>query len=352
MSTATVTARGVESGEPMISFAVHQVRAGADGARDDFQLLVAQLVRAVSPGARVIAANPGDWGIDVLVGTLSGRVAVWQSKYFYPKTAKSHQHEIRSSFASALKSAEREGHVLKQWTLCIPSSMDGPTAKWWDGWKGRAQREHKLEICLWDETELRGLLITPDATDVLRYFFGTPVHPEKPELAPVDVPDDAAEDLNHALFVRQLRAAGHAEVSSAKKQFFNADLMAREIVDKGVSAEVGALDTADAVVQAIWEDRYNEACEQAAGPMLPGLHRAVMNDIRNQHKDFTSRLPGGLIHSRGLMHRVVDDRRAGWVTTWKQVVDQHLDEAEGDSQRSRDGTGFDGDAPVRSDSVE
>lgn len=343
VSAAMASAPGVTAGDSVISFAVHQVRAGEDGARDDFQQLIAQLVRAVSPGARVIAANPGDWGIDVVVGSLGGRIAVWQSKYFFPKTTKSHQHEIRTSFDSVLKSAAREGHVVKQWTLCIPSSMDGPTTKWWDGWKLRKQREHGLEICLWDETELRGLLITPDASDVFRYFFGPRAPAREPELAPIDVPDDAVERLDHALFVRQLRAAGHVEVSSAKKQYFNADLMAREIVDKGVPTEVGALNTADAVVQSIWEDRYNEACGQTSGPMLPGLHSSVMKDIRDQHKDFASRLPGGLIHSRGLMHRVVDDRRAGWTTTWKQVVDVHLDEVAAHLQPGPAGISVDDD---------
>ena len=44
---------------------------------------------------------------------------------------------------------------------------------------------------------------------------------------------------------------------------------------------------------------------------------------RDQHGEFAKLLPGGLIHSRGLMHRVVDDRRAGWVTNWEQVADAH-----------------------------
>src|ERR1700685_2804108 len=76
---------GVVAGDARINFAAHQVRANAQGARGDFEELIGQLVTAVRPGvARVVAANPGDWGIDVFVGNLGGLVTVWQSKYFFP----------------------------------------------------------------------------------------------------------------------------------------------------------------------------------------------------------------------------------------------------------------------------
>lgn len=64
------TAR-LAAGEPPINFAAHQFRAGnMAGARDDFEQMLAMLIAAVFPGARAIAAHPGDWGIDVLLGDL------------------------------------------------------------------------------------------------------------------------------------------------------------------------------------------------------------------------------------------------------------------------------------------
>ena len=71
------------SEQPMITFAVHQVRAGQAGASEDFEQMLGLLVRATSGReANLIFANPGDWGIDVLVGELYGRVTAWQAKYF------------------------------------------------------------------------------------------------------------------------------------------------------------------------------------------------------------------------------------------------------------------------------
>lgn len=163
---------GVPAGEALINFAAHQVRANVQGARQDFEEMVAQLVRAVLPGARMVAANPGDWGIDVLVGDLGGAVTVWQSKYFVPHVNKSHRTQIQESFHSAVDNANKKGFTLTRWILCVPSSMDAPTTKWWDGWKRQKERESKVVIDLWDETELRSLLISPAADSVRRHYYG------------------------------------------------------------------------------------------------------------------------------------------------------------------------------------
>jgi hypothetical protein len=314
------------SGEPPINFAAHQFRAGnIAGAREDFEQMLAMLVAAVHPGARLIAANPGDWGIDVLVGELSGLVMIWQAKYFWPAVTKTKQAAIRSSFASALAAAERNGYRIRRWVLCVPSSMDAVTAKWWDGWKARTQRETGVVVDLWHETVLRGLLITPDAANVRRHFYDPylPAASPEPRRIPVrPLAGETAAELAGALFVRQLRVAGHTEVAAAVREYFNAELMVREIHDKGVPAELAALAEADALVHGIWETRFNAACHRRpADPRLPGLHAEVMNDIR-QSGSFLAELGAGPVHRCGLMHRVVEDRRAGWVVHWREVAGQ------------------------------
>jgi hypothetical protein len=315
---------GVPAGEARINFAAHQARANAQGARQDFEEMIGQLVHAVRPGvARMIAANPGDWGIDVFVGDLGGSVMVWQSKYFMPEVAKTHQAQIRESFDSAVKNAAEQGFELTQWILCVPSSMDGPTAKWWGAWKRKKEREFGVVIDLWDENELRSFLISPDAESVRRHYY-EPAQATRPEHAVVGLADEDADRLETALFVRQLREAGHVEVMASKQQFFNAELMAREVVDKGVPAEVAALSSADAVVHSLWEDQYNEACQSHLDAHLPGLHRSVMSEIRAEHAALGAGLPGGAVHTCGLMHRVVDNRRAGWVRHWRRVADEHV----------------------------
>lgn len=307
-----------------MSFAAHQVRAGGEmGARDDFESMIGQLASALYPGARMIAANPGDWGIDAFAGQLGGEVVVWQSKYFIPLVAKKHHQEIRNSFKSVCQQAKDQGHALRQWILCVPSDMDGPTTKWWDNWKARQQKSTGVSINLWDANRLRSYLISPDAAHVRRHFYG-PATQSKQKTWQVTAPDpDRIEEMESSLFISQLKAAGHVEVESAKMQFFNADLMAREIVDKSVPSEISALSEADAHVQMLWEDLYNDACLEAENTALSGLHRSVMNEIRDTHDTISRDLNASRVHTRGLMHRVVDDRRAGWIRDWRSIAKRH-----------------------------
>lgn len=319
--TAAAAAMSLASGEPPINFAAHQFRAGnMAGARDDFEQMLAMLIAAVYPGARAIAANPGDWGIDVLLGELSGLVVIWQSKYFWPAVTHGAQAQIRESFDSAVTAAARNGYRLDRWILCVPSSMDPPTAQWWDKWRVRRQRETGVSIDLWHETVLRGLLVKPDGADVRRHFYDPYVPAQVPRVPLREIEEGVAAGLDRALFVRQLLAAGHVEVAAAKREFFNADLLARAVLDRRVPGELDALGEADAVVHGIWEAQFNAACQRLpADPRLPGLHAEVMRDIR-ESAAFPTALRAGPVHRCGLMHRVVEDRRAGWVTHWRTIA--------------------------------
>jgi hypothetical protein len=289
------------------------------------------LLAAIYPGARAISANPGDWGIDILLGELSGLVVIWQSKYFWPIVTRSHQGQIRESFDSAVAAAARHGYRLAQWVLCVPASMDAPTAQWWDNWRARRQRETGVQIELWHDNALRNLLVKPDCAHVRRHFYdpygpqvphvsAPPVPAQTPRVPLHELPAEGADALEHALFVRQLRAAGHVEVGAAKREYFNADLLAREILDKRVPAEVEALVEADGVVHGIWEADFNHHVATCPGnPLLPGLHAAVMREIR-ESAAFPAGLRAGPVHRCGLMHRVVEQRRAGWVTHWRELT--------------------------------
>ncbi|RLK24754.1 hypothetical protein DER29_2688 [Micromonospora sp. M71_S20] len=319
------------AGEPPINFRAHELRAGnLAGARDDFEQLIRELVAACHRGARLIAANPGDWGIDVVVGDLAGQIVIWQAKYFMPVVTASHQGQIRESFSSAMKAAAEHGHKVRRWTLCVPASMDAPMDKWWSTWKKKAEKDFEVKIELWHEGELRQRLISPDAANVRRHYYDPYRNPAKPKLdrpGVVQVEPEKATALETALFVRQLREAGHQQVSSAKLEFFNAELIAREIVDKDVPAEVTALVEADATVHSIWETSFNEVAElHPTGPKLPGLHASVMRQIRGMGGSWPAELRSTPVHRCGMMHRIVEDGRAGWVPHWEDVVVKHRDE--------------------------
>jgi hypothetical protein len=159
------------SEQPMITFASHEARVGAAGAREDFEQMLGLLVRATSGQGNLVFANPGDWGIDVLAGDLNGQVTVWQAKYFTRGVGRSQQDQITKSFASALAHAASNGYTLQKWILCISVSMDAPTTQWWQRWKAGQEQDTGVIIGLWDENRLRELLLRPEAADVRRHYY-------------------------------------------------------------------------------------------------------------------------------------------------------------------------------------
>jgi hypothetical protein len=137
-------------------------------------------IQATNPDARLVAANPGDWGIDVVVGDLDGGdVEIFQAKYFYPLVETNHHQQIRDSFKAAISAAAEHGYRVTRWTLCVPSSMDGPTKAWWDRWKKAksAESHHGLSVDLWDETTLRRKLLDPRAREIREGYYGRHTSP-------------------------------------------------------------------------------------------------------------------------------------------------------------------------------
>ncbi len=329
-----------------ISFLAHQLRTGSiGGARSDFEQMITQLVCSTLPTVRQIEANPGDWGIDAFVGSLDdgGTAAVWQSKYFVNGVERSQQEQIRESFAAAVSAAAANGYGLSSWTLCLPCSLTAPATKWWDSWRKKKVKEHPdLIIDLWDETQLRRRLLSPEGDPVRRHYFGREVSARPLVSRAIHAPPEDGS-LEGALFLRQLRAARHVEFEAAKREFFNAELMAREVLDKGVREELQELLDGDASIQSLWEHRFNASCGQHCGDQLPGLHRDVMADVNKSRGDLMASLAPSLVHLYGMVHRVVEDRRAGWVRYWRDVADAHILGGSEDAEASElEGTRNDG----------
>jgi len=207
------------------------------------------LVRATSGEASLVFANPGDWGIDVLVGDLRGRVTVWQAKYFMRGVGRSQQRQIEGSFASALDAAARHGYTLEQWVLCIPASMDGPTTQWWHGWKAAQEHDTGALIDLWDETRLRELLLRPEAADVRRHYYNPYLHDGRsgasamataPDQRPIHRPptpaDTARAGLRHGTRIKRRTVISAVAGASAAGVL----AAARSVLDTSATSGSGA----------------------------------------------------------------------------------------------------------------
>lgn len=322
-----VTISGSVELDAPINFRAHEVRTGSvEGARTDFEQMIAQLVDATVPGVRRVEANPGDWGIDAFIGSLEEgeTAAIWQSKLFLDGVKDSQKRQIRESLNAAMTAAADNGYRISSWILCLPCSLDAPATRWWDKWKRRTIEEHHdLIIELWDETQLLRHLLSREGESVRSHYYGRSIITRPPETRTVANPPDSGS-FDSALFVRQLREAGHVELEAAKREYFNAEILAREVLDKGVRHELKGLRDGDAGIHSLWEHQFNAACEENAGNRLPGLHKGVMADVRAERNSLMASLKPGLVHLYGMVHRLAEDGRAGWVRCWRDVAEDHL----------------------------
>ncbi|MFG1873927.1 hypothetical protein ACGFIV_03710 [Sphaerisporangium sp. NPDC049003] len=194
-----MTGGGFGVGEHPIDFLAHHQRRGEAGAPEDFEQMLGLLVSAVTgQEATLVRANPGDWGIDVLVGDLNGGISIWQCKYFVKGFGESQKKQVRESFDSAMRSAGKEGHTVERWVLCVPCGMDAPTLKWWHGWRSRQQAAHRVTIELWDENVLRRHLGRPEAAVVRRAYYDLyrPVELDDSPPVPLATPVPSAGDAD------------------------------------------------------------------------------------------------------------------------------------------------------------
>lgn len=289
-------------------------------ARTRFQRLVTDLVMVKLPGASEVAyPGGGDWGIDTYVGSLDSDIVVWQSKFF-TAWGTTQQGEIRESFKQVITKAKDQGFTVTAWTLCVPSILPPDQQKWFDGWRERQFRGTGVRIDLWTGVHIRSALQQADSRDLRELYF--------PNQTPIgnDVAVAALtnpEALSDALFVVQLEAAGHTETGAAKGFFFAAEAMARDVAGRGVSAEVSALTEAELEAHGTWEQAYNAktGSASAAGRMV-GLVDDVNNGVALLAGTPELRLRPA--HRRGLVHRLVEATRAGWVTHWRDVAAAHL----------------------------
>lgn len=303
--------------------------AGDEAARPKFERLVTDLIKVLHSTAREIRADPGDWGIDTFVGQLDdGAVAVWQSKHFpEPGSAlKAHQAQIRESYKSALTQLEAKGLDVVSWTLALPGTMNGDMTKWWDGWRRRALRERPagFEIQLWQEADLRALLMKPDFAHIRAQYFGTDPKPEM--RTTVNVPDEGVYD--RALFIRQLHAAGVHRDSPARRAFFNAELLSRDIMEREAKAEVSALASTRSDLEQLWSTRYEEARVEAdpdAGGLMPHLYPGVCKAVETHHQTYPSPvLRDTLVHRTGFVHQLADKGVIGWVLDFEAIAAEHV----------------------------
>lgn len=311
---------------------------GTEEGRYRFQRLVQDLVAANRPSVSEVASATGsDWGIDTYVGRLNEEVVVWQSKFFQSWDGEPQRGQVRASLNELVKKAAEEGFSVSQWTLCVACILPPGEQKWFDGWAARQSSKQGFPIAMWHGGELRRQLQLADNERLREFYFPTS-QPEVLSIPEVAGLDDGSVYVD-ALFVKQLEAAGHLETDAAKGFYFAAEALARDVLARNVQEEVAALREVELEAHGEWESQFNEATPRADTlGRMPGLISSVTQSVGALPSPVG--FPLRTAHKRGLMHRLVELARAGWVTDWRtrarihngRVEGRVSPEAEGDSR--------------------
>lgn len=292
------------------------------GARERFQQMVTDLVLSLNAAANEVAAGSGsDWGIDTYVGRLDESILVWQSKFFLNWRGENERGQVRKSFNELIKKAGEKGFKVAKWYLCVPCILPPDEQKWFDTWSQKQRRATGVQMELWNGVRLRHHLGQEDAKLVRESYFTS----NQVTAAPLNV--STARDtsaLDAALFVRQLEEAGIVETDGAKGLFFAAEALARDIAGRGQEEEMKAFLETHLNLLTSWEDQFNDSSTTAdeSGRMASFVFAVLQEAARSADPPGISLRPA---HRRGITHRLVEDRRAGWVLHWRSVAEGHAE---------------------------
>jgi hypothetical protein len=136
-------------------------------------------------------------------------------------------------------------------------------------------------------------------------------------------------DFESALFVRQLKEAGHVENDAARGLFFAAEALVRDINARDDDAGIAALDELHLEIHSIWENHFNARLEMAGEDgRMAGLVSQVINGAA------VCPDPHGITlrpaHRKGVAHRLVENAQAGWVRHWRDIATEHSGDSASD----------------------
>jgi hypothetical protein len=282
----------------MSTFNFHHFRAqfGEQGATERFEDFVVRCVDATRSNVRSMRAQGGDWGIDAFVGELDGELVIWQAKFFLDGLGTPQRRQVEESLASALKQAAQRDHTVAGWTLCLPIDLSPQERTWWERFAKQREKAHRIPIQLWERLDFERMTGMPECANVRAEYFPQLPAIHAPAPPAVQAPPDGTV-FDEMLFVAQLRAAGMAELDSAKEQFYNAEVLTREAGDRQLRSRIDALDGLRADLRSAPTRRRDRRDGTVKGHMPS--RRAPRDDLAGGGDGVPARASGGGQRLRG-----------------------------------------------------
>jgi len=314
----------------MINLKQLEIAAGSEeGARTLFEDMLSQLLKVKYPDAHRIRPSRGDWGIDIIHGELSsGTCVIWQAKYFMHGIGDSQRRNILDSFNTVIKASKTHDFKVNVWYLCVPCDLSTEEHKWWEKWSKSESKSTSIRIELMDRGSIIEMLNKKDAEEIRLGFFGESQAMLKYFLQMLrgdverDIQQLPSESLyEDSLFIKKLQAAKITEMYSAKSQFFNAELLVREIKDKGDEAELGEIISFYEKLRSMWESRYNEACYNQDFESISKVYGNLLKAIEDHDQDSlkSRKTKASFVHKQGFVQQLANECKVGWSKDFKKL---------------------------------
>jgi hypothetical protein len=311
----------------MLNLKQLEVDSGSvEGARASFQKLVVHLVKLKHGNAIEVQPAPGDWGIDVLVGTLtSGTCLVWQAKYFMDGIKAPQKEQIDASFEQLVEKSKEQQFKVDAWQLCVSCALSPQAIKWWENWKKKKTAETGIRIDLMCISGIEQMLMAPEAQDIRNQFNLGPkgIPPQTlGERLIHDLPTGRSSEYDNSLFIRKLVLAGITENMSARCQFFNAELIQKEIHDKGDGEEIGELISLYEKIHSMWETRFNQALlDNDPRRETRKVYSDMLKSIEDMDKGSldSPKILASFVHKQGFMQQLADACKIGWTQDFRTL---------------------------------
>lgn len=302
---------------------------GREGSRAVFEDACAKAFSAKYKDSYPIECNPGDEGIDVFIGDFTEPIEVYQCKCFFYEIEEVQKQQIRASFKKAIES---KSFKLKKWCLCVPKSLNIDETKWWSNWSKGIAKKHSIEIELFDETKL--LRLITETGIHLEIFDEEQLLMLKEILALLELKEERLKeifspsddiDYNERIFTLKLKSANIDEnLDIYNKQFFNAEILTKEVQSKGIEDELKELKSLKNAIQEMWLTQYLMYDDENDGNKLLGMVNMRIEDKSNDI--LKTVLSVGTTEKKGILHQLADECTVGWVKKYKERLKIFLEE--------------------------
>jgi len=304
-----------------------------DGARSVFASLVTQCVYHRHGTALSVRPDPGDEGLDTIVGDFGDRLLVFQAKYFCERIDEAQQRQIRESWKTC--TANDYFPRVAQWTLCVPIDLSAPELRWWQGWKARKTKESGCHIDLWAKSDFDRF----EAEAALKPVFDTAfrgggadpaeavarIRAMKPPLSLRPLPSTG--DYAEAIFVRKLEAADIHIHRAARTAFYNFELLRNAIAQGGDAAEREALTDLLERIYDLWEELFHSHAPNELGLALYNAVNAAIS-LEDRARLASAGVRAQVVHKKGGLHYWADICEAGWTLDFKTAFGATLQTTE------------------------